>query len=202
MTMRIASRFLSDTRAASAAEFALVLPAALTLLFGIIDAGRYAWQLNEYEKATQMGVRYAVVTSPVSELLTDDTLTFVGDTSCGGVALRPGDRICAEAFEPVICDTNGCSRGTNDQTAFLNLVARMQSFQPRIAASQVSIEYRGSGLGFAGDPNKPEVSPIVTVRINNARFDPIILLLFNGTVGLPDFSYSLTLEDAEGTVSN
>ena len=54
-------RLILDRRASSAAEFALVLPAALLLLFGIIDVGRYAWQLNEYEKATQMGARHAVM---------------------------------------------------------------------------------------------------------------------------------------------
>ena len=38
--MRLA--FLTDRRGATAAEFALVLPAALLLLFGVIDVGRYA----------------------------------------------------------------------------------------------------------------------------------------------------------------
>ncbi|WP_255547979.1 TadE/TadG family type IV pilus assembly protein [Erythrobacter ani] len=193
--------FLFDTRAAGAAEFALVLPLALGLLFGIIDVGRYAWQLNEYEKATQMGVRYAVVTDPVTSVLSDPAVTYVGNTSCGD-PLRAGDRICAAAFPTIICNSSGCDSGTLNSTAFNNVVGRIRDYQPRVASTQVAVEYRGSGLGFAGDPNKPEVAPIVTVRINNANYAPLSLSLFGATVGLPDFSYSLTLEDARGAASN
>ena len=63
--MRTVRRLLNSEGAASAAEFALVLPLLLLLLFGIIDAGRFMWECNRAEKATQMGVRFAVVTDPV-----------------------------------------------------------------------------------------------------------------------------------------
>lgn len=201
--------FLNDRMGSSAAEFALVLPAALLLLFGIIDVGRYAWQLNGYEKATQMGVRYAVVTDLVSGALADEDLTYVGDTSCG-TTLSAGQRICAAALGDIVCGQNSCSCTGNcppnsaaiDSTAFGNIVARMQVFQPRIRAQDVTVEYKGSGIGFAGDPHKPEISPIVTVRINNARYDAITLSPIGGSVSLPDFSYSLTLEDGEGSAAS
>lgn len=202
---RIAAR---NTRAASAAEFAMVLPLALLLLFGIIDVGRYAWQLNEYEKATQMATRMAVVTDIVSTGLADEDLTYVGDESCGA-ALNPGQRICAAALGTIICTSTGCTctgncptgAATRNADAFNLIVGRVQQFQPRVAASQVSVEYRGSGVGFAGDPNKPEIAPVVTVRVNNAQYEAITLSPIGGTVSLPDFSYSLTLEDGEGSVS-
>ena len=78
----------------------------------------------------------------------------------------------------------------------------MQQFQPRFTAADVRVEYRGSGLGFAGDPNKPEVAPIVTVRVDNPQYDSLGLSLVGGTVPLPDFSYSLTLEDGDGGASS
>lgn len=202
----ILSRLVRNTNGASAAEFAMVLPAALLLLFGIIDVGRYAWQLNEYEKATQMATRLAVVTDVVSVGLT--TEAYVGDTACGA-ALVAGQRICAAALGAIVCTSTGCTctgncptnAATMDTVAFNRIVDRVRQFQPRVAASQVAVEYRGSGIGFAGDPNKPEIAPVVTVRINNANYEAITLSPLGGTVPLPDFSYSLTLEDGEGSLS-
>src|SRR3546814_1343600 len=54
-----------NTRASSAAEFALVLPLLLIFLLGIIDVGRLMWTWNRAEKATQMGVRYAIAADMV-----------------------------------------------------------------------------------------------------------------------------------------
>lgn len=201
--------FLRDQRGAGAAEFALVLPTALLLLFGIIDVGRYVWQLNEYEKATQMGARYAVVTDLASAGLADEDLTYVGDNTCGS-ALVAGQTICAEALGEIICTSTACTCTGNcpdnaddlDADAFGNIVSRMQTFQPRIVAGDVRIEYRGSGIGFAGDPHKPEIAPFVTVRVANAQYDSITLSLVGGSIGLPDFSYTLTLEDGEGSAAS
>ncbi|HEU4651863.1 MAG TPA: TadE/TadG family type IV pilus assembly protein [Croceibacterium sp.] len=205
------ARLLSSQSASSAAEFALVLPAALLMLFGVIDVGMYAWQINEYEKATQMGARFAVVTDVVSDALANEDLTFVGDNTCGGGSLVAGQRICAAALGTIECTSSVCTLEGNfpgdwddtvDEEAFGRLVARMRSFEPRIDPGDVRVVYRGSGLGFAGDPHKPEVAPLVTVRVAQASYSPIVLSPFGGTVPLPDFSYSLTLEDGEGTQSS
>ena len=66
-------RLLRDRSAASAAEFALVLPLLIVFLLGIIDAGRFMWEYNEAEKATQMGARYAVVADPAATGLSTPT---------------------------------------------------------------------------------------------------------------------------------
>lgn len=204
--MRVISAFLRDTLAASAAEFVLVLPGALLLLFGIIDVGNYAWTLNEYEKATQIGTRFAVVTNVVAPAL--ETQSYTGVT-CNGTALRVGDRICREALGTLQCSSTACNcvvapcpAGNVNATRFGAIVTRMQAIQPEIAASTVRVEYRGSGLGYAGDPNKPEIAPLITVRIVNATYTPIVLSPFGVAVPLPDFSYSLTLEDGEGATSS
>jgi hypothetical protein len=78
----------------------------------------------------------------------------------------------------------------------------MRDFLPAIQDSNVVVEYAGSGLGFAGDPNGPDIAPLITVRLQSMEFTPITLVLFDGRVGLPDFAYSLTAEDASGTTSN
>jgi len=52
-----------NTSAMSSAEFAMVLPLLLIFLFGMIDTGRFLWEFNEAEKATQVGARMAIVTN-------------------------------------------------------------------------------------------------------------------------------------------
>lgn len=189
----------------------MVLPGALLVLFGIIDVGMYAWTLNEYEKATQMGARYAVVTEALTPALRNQS--YVG-VVCNGTALQAGDRICREALGLITCQSTGCACSTTagacptasvaptSTARFDALLARMRQFQPRIPATALRVEYRGSGIGFAGDPNKPEIAPIVTVRVVNAQYSPIVLSPFGGSVPLPDFSYSLSLEDGEGDAAS
>jgi Flp pilus assembly protein TadG len=196
----------SDTRAASAAEFGLVLPLLMILLFGVIDAGRFMWEFNRAEKATQVGARMATVTNVVAGGITSTSL--VGKTF-GGVTLTSGDRVPASALPTVTCNSTACSctgcvtgmPGTYNGTAFAAIVQRMQYMWPQIQASNVTIEYRGSGLGFAGDPNGADVSPLVTVKLSGVQFKPITFLLF-ATISMPDFATTLTAEDLSGTESN
>jgi hypothetical protein len=196
----------SDTRAASAAEFALVLPLLIFLLFGLIDAGRFMWEYNRAEKATQAGARMAVVTDVVAGGIA--TTGFVGKTF-GGVTLTQGDRIPASALPTVTCTNVSCTctgcptgiPGTYNGTAFAAVVQRMQYMMPAIQASNVIIEYKGTGLGFAGDPNGAEVSPLVTVRLTGVQFKPLAFLMF-ATMNMPEFATTLTAEDLSGSESN
>jgi Flp pilus assembly protein TadG len=196
----------ADTRAASAAEFALVLPLLMLLMFGVIDAGRFMWEYNKAEKATQVGARMAVVTNVVAGGIA--TTNFVG-TTVGGVTLTQGDRIPASALPTVTCTNTSCTcsgcpsgiPGTYDSASFSAVVQRMQYMMPAIQASNVIIEYRGSGLGFAGDPNGAEVSPLVTVKLTGVQFKPLAFLMFK-TMNMPEFATTLTAEDLSGTESN
>lgn len=205
--MRAFNRCLRSGRGGTAAEFALVLPVLLFFLFGIIDAGRLMWTWNKAEKATQMGARYAVVTGPVPSGLVN--FSFVG---VGG--LTQGDNVPAGAYGTMTCEqpsgtvTCACATGTcpwgTGATAqsFTNVYDRMRRFFPELAASNVLIDYSPSGLGFAGDPNGADIAPLVTVRLRNMTFMPIMMRIFGSTIALPDFRASLTLEDAAGNVSN
>lgn len=201
-------RLARDTRAASAAEFALVLPLLLLFLLGMLDVGRLMWTWNRAEKATQMGVRYAVATDMVPAGLA--TYSFATD---GGIP--QGDPIPQSSFGGATCTSTGgtasCScnsgatcppLGTANDTAFDNIVDRMQAFLPELPDNNVTVEYGYSGLGYAGDPNGPDVAPLVSVRIVNMSFQPITLILFNAAITLPSFSAALTMEDGQGNVSN
>lgn len=199
---------LRSESGASAAEFGLVLPLLLVFLFGIIDAGRYMWQTNAAEKATQMGARMAVVTDPLAGGLA--SASYVGVTA-GGVTLTQGDRIPASALGTLRCVGTGCSCatspcpavGTFNGTAFTRIVNRMRAFKPDIGSANVIVAYSGSGLGFAGDPNGMEVAPLVTVSLQNVNFRPITTFLFPSlTIPLPNVRTTLTAEDSVGAQSN
>lgn len=207
MTALLAS-CLRSRRAAGGAEFALILPVLIALLFGVIDVGRFMWQLNQAEKATQVGARMAIVTTPVSPGL-------VAHNFASG-SIPAGSTIPASALTGLVCTSATCAcEGTCpitdlavDATSFNAIVLRMQTIDGAIVAANVAVTYRGSGFGLAGEntpgsgtPSTMEMSPLVTVTLTGMQFQPIVtlaLLNFN----LPTFSTTLTAEDSAGTVSN
>ena len=192
----VARQLMRDARAASAVEFAMVLPLLLLFIFGTIDIGRLMWTWNRAEKATQMGARFAVVTDMVPATLA--TQNFALSNGIPG-----GSPVPTSAFSATTCDNVGCTNGWGyDAAAFNAVVGRMRLMMPTITAANVVIDYENVGLGYAGDPNGPDVAPLVTVRLRNMTFRPLSLFLFNGTFNLPDFRTALTLEDGAGTVSN
>lgn len=208
---------LRSTGAASSAEFALVLPLFLILLLGVIDAGRFMYQYNRAEKATQVGTRVAIVTNVLSPGLRDEDYA---DESVGGTPIGPGNRIPAAALGTIKCDVGGCTcetgpcpsdLGTMDSSTFNDvLVARMKQIDPLIADDNVVVRYSGSGFGFAGSsggggggsgPEQMEISPLVTVTLTGLQFTPITSFLL-AQVDMPDLSATLSAEDASGAYSN
>lgn len=204
----LSRRAIRDTNATSAAEFALVLPVFLLFLLGTIDVGRWIWLANENEKAAQIGARWAVATDMVCNGLNSWSFAInqsppIPQGSVVPKANFPGVNYAGGTATTCTCASGGtCSFPlTVNTTAYQNLVTRMRQIQPRLAASNVSVEYAWSGLGYSGDPNGPDVAPITTVKISNLRFRPLFLAGF-GSIGVPGSEYSLTMEDGSGTFSN
>lgn len=200
-------RLMKCDRAAAGAEFTLVAPLMVLLLLGMVDVGRFMWEVNKTEKATQLGARFAVVTTPVSTGLVN--ADFEGD------GLDAGDLIPAEALGTVTCTSASCTcagecgalAGTAVNAAAFNaIVTRMQVIDPSIKAANVRVTYRGSGFGFAGDApgggaERMEISPLVTVSLTGMTFEPVTSLL-QAQVSLPAASTTLPAEDAAGAYSN
>jgi Flp pilus assembly protein TadG len=202
---RLIRRLMTECDGAIGAEFAIVSPLLLMFLLGIVDVGRYMWSINQLEKATQMGARMAVVTNMVPSDLAN--LNF-------GATLGQGAAIPTSSFGQLHCDkytgTLQCACDSNcsgigmtaDTAAFQLIVDRMAKVMPLLTDTNVRITYTNSGLGFAGDPNGPDVAPIVTVKTHNVGFSPLIFQIFGASTTLPEESASLTLEDGQGTSSN
>lgn len=199
--------FRRDISGSSAAEFALVLPLLLLLLLGSIDVGRWMWNVGQMEKATMMGTRYAVVTDMVPSGLASYKFSLAG--------VPQGSLVPQSDFPGVACTSSGgtvscvCNTAqgscafplTADQTAFNRIVDRMSGLYSGIGPDNVRIEYDYSGLGYSGNPNGPDVDPIVTVSLQNMNFRPITFATL-GAIGLPGTSHSLTMEDGTGVTGN
>lgn len=202
-------RLFLDGSGGSAAEFSLVLPLLVLLLFGMIDTGRYMWEYNRAEKATMMGARFAVVTDVVPSALA--STHFVGTTNCDPtnsgsyVSCTQGDTIKnPAAIGTIICLSTGCTPpaySAMTANAFPHIAARMRLMKPDIADANVEVDYRGAGLGYAGDPNGMEIAPLVTVKLTGVQFRPLSFLML-AHVNMPDFATTLTSEDSSGTASN
>ncbi len=185
----------------------MVLPVVILLLLAIIDVGRFAWAFNKAEKATQVGARWAAVT----DLVPSGLATYSFAVSGG---IPQGSPVPVSAFPGVLCQSNGttvtctCASGgtcsfatTPNATTFRDIVVRMKTIKQDIGEANVAVSYGNSGLGYAGDPNGPDVAPIINVRLHNATFRPLSLLVFGvSSLPMPSFSYSLTMEDGQGTV--
>lgn len=200
--LRILVRFGRNERGVTSAEFAMVLPLLLIFLLGTIDVGLYSWSINRAEKATQIGTRWAVATDMVASGLATHSFA-VTDGIPQGTVVPPS------AFSGVTCTESGCTCNGScsfptdmNSAAFTALVERMRDIKGDITASDVTIEYAYSGLGFAGDPNGPDVAPIVTVSLDGLTYQPLTFALFGETLDLPSYRYSLTAEDSAGTTSN
>jgi hypothetical protein len=187
-------------------------------VFGSVDVGGFAYKLNRLEKATQVGTRFAVVTDPVAKgLISENYLgRNLDPANAGTPILQQGDIIPAAALGVIkctsaascTCQASPCLSGTNpdgltaDTAAFGKLVARMANIDPTVTSGKVTIEYAGSGLGYAGDPDGMQVVPLVTVRLTGMQYKPILGLIFNASINLPDFSFTLPMEDASGSKAN
>ncbi len=189
-------------RGAVMVEFTIIALLLFLLTFGVVEFGYLFWQFNSAEKATQLGVRKAVVSDPVAiGLKTADcgnsntppgTLCSGGGTSFGTIACT-GDA----SFSPTCTGcAGGVSCGSVSSTAFQTIVNQMQAVFPLIQPQNVTVTYAYAGLGFAG---RPEPVPIVTVGLQNMTFAFYGLAGFAGLgpINMPDFRATLTGEDMD-----
>lgn len=202
MKTRSWNRFLRSECGATAAEFTIVSVLTLVLLIGILDLARFAWEFNSQKAAARAGARYAAVHAPAVTQLVD----FDAVTSCSGADLGGGQKITTGMVPDYTCTSASCTgttasgcglsgNGTLSTTNFNAIVTYMKRYNPRIAASNVTIFYKERGLGVAGNPYGTDVSPLITVSLQNLTFRPIALRIFGVTLNYPSVATTLTAED-------
>jgi hypothetical protein len=183
---------LSDDAGATMIETTIIFVLMLTLTFGIAEFAHLFWRWNSAEKATQLGVRAAVVADPVATELAD----FDCATSNVLLGTRCNDPNAA-SFGTIVCSGSSlsCSGAyTFSSASFDAIVSRMQQVFSLVQPENVTVEYRDVDLGFAG---REAPVPAVTVRLSGLTFNFVVLdaLLGLGPITMPDFRATLTGED-------
>lgn len=213
--MKTIRALLRSTHGGTAAEFGLLTPLLLSFMIGTIDVGRFLWTCNRAEKATQRGVRYAVTNDIVPSGLATYDFAVSGSVPQGDPVTTTQFNYahCTDTAAKVVtctCDPNPCPGGidaTKASAAFENIFQQMNYIYPQLTRDRVEIDYDNvnptnatSGLGYAGDPNGIQVSPLVTVKLKGMTFTPMLFRFFgSASVTLPAYSASLTLEDGTST---
>jgi len=146
-----------------------------------------------------MAARYAAVTNMVPSTLASTDFTLQANGAVVG-----GQAVPITAFGSTTCTTGSCTGSWGyDGPTFTKIVDRTRLFMPEVGAANVQIQYDNVGLGYAGDPNGPDVAPLITVSLINLQFRPLVFAMFRrATLPMPTVTASVTGEDMSGTVSN
>ncbi len=215
-------KLAADRRGSISVENSIVFGLLIVLTVSLIEFSLALWQWNTAEKATELGVRYAVQSNPVATAF----LNYGALTP--GLGFDPGDSITTTAVLPfkLSCTTTdgvsgscpcsgaGCGAfiaglGGNpveefNGIAFKAIVQRMDGVfrGSDLGPQNVKIDYSHVGVGFAGRPGM-HIVPAVTVRLDGVTFDFMILsfirpLMFYGseqptTSGFPMPPFTATL---------
>lgn len=202
--------FRHDETAAALAEFAVMLPVVITVIFGSMDLLYAFYQWNAAAKAVEVGARIAAVSDPVafglsnlsnqavlSGLAPGATMPYfqvtcgTGSCSCAGFCVG----IPANSFDPAAMNRIVFGRGRTSCTdATSYYLTGMCDLLPSLTAANVVITYTQTGLGYAGRPGGPV--PTITVSLQNIYFQFFFLnSLLGERIAMPSMSTTITAED-------
>ena len=218
-------KLAADRSGSSAVENSIVFGLLIVLTIALIEFSLALWQWNTAEKATELGVRYAVQSNPVASAFLNydaisggdfdpgDLITTTGPLPPFTVSCTNGGCICSDKGNGA-CGTfsagliNGANVADFDPIAFNAIITRMDGVfrGSDLGPENVTIDYSHVGVGFAGRPGM-HIVPAVTVRLTGVTFDFMVLsfirpLIFLGLeqstssgIPMPPFTATLSGED-------
>jgi hypothetical protein len=163
---------------ATLAEFALVLPVFLLLIFGAIEGGMLMWQFQQGEIAAKRAVRIAVT----RQLMVPNAMGDCGPSA--SPATTPAGTFCAQVPDTSVwatCKGDG-SGGSVCGPGIARVAEEISRFYPAVKKEDISIQLSGGNLGFMGLGHP---TPIVTVTFDKVNYEFIVL---GGLGGLADFA--------------
>jgi len=210
-------RFLADIRGATAVEFAIIASLLLMLTFGVLEFGLAWYDYNMGAAAAQRAVRYAVQSDPVAKFLNPfggyngvldggfaggQNLTLANlpefEVDCTGSGSGTGvtaSCTCSGTCPSGATLSGGYTVTTADNTAFQNILTVVQTVYLTAQASNLEVDYKHIGLGFAGSTGV-NIIPQVTVKLTGLTYNFVALGAFGyANVTMPNFQSTLLAED-------
>ncbi|RAK60805.1 hypothetical protein DJ021_13800 [Phenylobacterium hankyongense] len=181
-----------NDRGSTLVETTIVFPLLLMLIFGLVEFGHALWEYAAAEKATIIGARYLATRGPIQANVAD---CFVATTAAAGTPCSQiPEAASALAWSSTITSASCASPPT---TVFCRMLAQMRSYAPFLTPADVSVQLRGSGMGFVG---RGRPIPLITVRTtgltyNFVALDKLPLLASLGAITMPGFDATSVGED-------
>jgi len=200
--INLLKKYRRNKDGATAVSFALNAGLVIILTGATIEMGVAFWQWNTVQQAARHGARLAATSDPIASDIS--SMTGIGRGVGAGDSMPDFVRVC-------VGSSGVCSGGSYNSAAVSDLVfgpdhdntcatntkkrAGMCDIFSQIKAENVTVEYRGSGLGTAGYPGQP--APIITMRLTGLEYDFVFLdLVAPGMFKtMPDVEVSVMSED-------
>ena len=210
----MAGKFWRDMAGSVLVEYTVVFPLFMLVTLGTVDVTYMLYEWALANKAAYVGARAAVVSNPVAQNITEDSLLYSQSQLtqmgqyCFDFATGTGNGNCPAPSVKVDCTSSACTPNTFgfDSSAFTNangtgIFDRMKVIFPRLQPENVTISYQLNGSGYVGRPGGLPMN--VTVSVQNVThqfyFLAAIMRFFGGTFAstpaIPAFATTLTSED-------
>jgi hypothetical protein len=192
-------------------EFAVLLPIVVTVLFGSVDLLYAFYQWNAAAKAVEVGARLAAVSDPVAAGLIGLSNAAVlngvstggampsfavtcnglsGTCSCSGMCIGMTENsYSASAMNRILFGRGSTACG--DATSYYT--TGMCDVLQSIKVANVVVQYRQTGLGYAGRPGGPV--PTITVSLQNMSIQFFFLSSLGVSIRMPPMTTTITAED-------
>jgi Flp pilus assembly protein TadG len=217
-------RLLRDQDGGPLVEATIMIPILFAFLMGSIDFLYAFGQWNQASKAVEAGARIAAVSDPVADGLTGTNNIAVQALSATvllGSAMPDFQVTCDGSASQCTCTRGTCTGMGSYSAAAMNLIvygrqstgttcggatnyyaAGMCNFLPGITASNVTIVYSQTGLGYAGRAAGPV--PTITLSLQNVPFQFFFLSSLQGftNINIPALTTTITGEALSSAAAN
>lgn len=197
--MRRLRSLLGDDRGSALVETTIVFPLMLILTFGLVEFGNALWQYHAAEKATAIGARWLATRGGVAGNLGQAVTTEVYTTGLPDCFVTdntdPPGTLCSQVSGATGWSTTCTGSGGGcSTTEMATLLTQMQQYAPTLTAANISVQLRGSTMGFLG---RGRAVPLITVRTTGLTYNWVAIgaLLGLPPLTMPSFASTLPAED-------